>query len=189
MTAMERIMSILTLAGLPRCWQVSIYILVGVAVGVGLFVARIANATSYLSDSPETCMNCHVMSDAYASWQRGSHRHVAVCTDCHVPHDNLVAKYAYKARDGMKHSYVFTMRAEPQVLELSAGAVPVVQGNCVQCHRDQLAMIRLATSGERHCWHCHENIHGSVRSLSASPPALRPGLPAAGLDWLKKGDK
>ena len=189
MTAMERIMSILTLAGLPRCWQVFIYILVGVAVGVGLFVARIANATSYLSDSPETCMNCHVMSDAYASWQRGSHRHVAVCTDCHVPHDNLVAKYAYKARDGMKHSYVFTMRAEPQVLELSAGAVPVVQGNCVKCHRDQLAMIRLATSGERRCWHCHENIHGSVRSLSASPLALRPGLPDAGLDWLKKGDK
>lgn len=189
MTAMERVISILTLAGLPRAWQICIYMLVGVAVGVGLFVARVANAASYLSDSPETCMNCHVMSDAYASWQRGSHRHVAVCTDCHVPHDNLVAKYAYKARDGMKHSYVFTMRGEPQVLELSAGAVPVVQANCVKCHRDQLMMIRLATTGERRCWACHENIHGSVRSLSASPPALRPGLPDAGLDWMKKGDK
>jgi len=189
MRAMERVMSILTVGGLSRFWQVSIYALVGVALGVGLFIVRVANATSYLSDSPETCMNCHVMSDAYASWQRGSHRHVAVCTDCHVPHDNLVAKYAYKARDGMKHSYVFTMRAEPQVLELSKGAVPVVQSNCVKCHSDQLAMIRLATTSERRCWDCHQNIHGAVRSLSASPPALRPGLPDAGLDWIKKGDQ
>ena len=189
MTMKERIVSILTLAGLPRRWQISIYILVGVALGTGLFVARIANAMSYLSDRPETCMNCHVMSDAYASWQRGSHGRVAVCTDCHVPHNNLVAKYAFKARDGLKHSYVFTMRAEPQVLDLSVGAVPVVQANCVKCHSDQLTMIRLAASGERRCWDCHENIHGSVRSLSASPPALRPGLPDAGLDWMKKGDQ
>lgn len=74
---------------------------------------RIANATSYLSDSPQTCINCHVMTDAYASWQRGSHGRVAVCVDCHVPHSNLVAKYAYKSRDGLKHSCVFTMRKEP----------------------------------------------------------------------------
>ncbi|MHC4520501.1 MAG: NapC/NirT family cytochrome c, partial [Planctomycetota bacterium] len=120
-------MVLVKLAGLPRCWQVGIYVLVGAAIGGAVVVARIANAASYLSDAPETCINCHVMTDAYASWQRGSHGHVAVCTDCHVPHDNIVAKYAYKARDGMKHSYVFTMRAEPQVLELSAAAVPVVQ--------------------------------------------------------------
>ena len=182
-------MSILTLRGLPRFWQVSVCIAIGIVLGVGVFVARLANAASYLSDSPRTCMNCHVMSDAYVSWQRGSHHHVAVCTDCHVPHENLVAKYAYKARDGMKHSYVFTRRAEPQVMALSAPAVPVVQANCVRCHRAQLAMIRLATSSQRRCWDCHENIHGSVRSLSASPPQLRPGLPDAGLDWIRKGDQ
>ncbi|UCD50769.1 MAG: cytochrome c nitrite reductase small subunit [Phycisphaerales bacterium] len=189
MALVAKILSLLRLAGLPWAWQILIYLLVGIAVGVGLFVARIANAASYLSDSPETCMNCHVMSDAYASWQRGSHARVAACTDCHVPHSNLVAKYAYKARDGMKHSYVFTMKQEPQVMELSAGAVPVVQANCVDCHSDQLTMIRLAGSAERQCWDCHQNIHGSVRSLSASPAALRPGLPDAGLDWMKKGDE
>jgi hypothetical protein len=72
---------------------------------------------------------------------------------------------------------------------LSAGAVPVVQANCVKCHSAQLAMVRLATTSERRCWDCHSNIHGSVRSLSASPAALRPGLPDAGLDWMKKGDE
>jgi len=184
------VISVVTLAGLPRRWQVGLYALAGVVVGMVLLLARIANATSYLSDDPRTCINCHVMTDAYASWQRGSHARVAVCVDCHVPHDNIAAKYAYKAQDGMKHSYVFTMRAEPQVLELSDRAVPVVQTNCIRCHSDQLLMVRLASSEERRCWDCHQNIHGSVRSLSASPVELRPGLPAAGLDWMKKmGDE
>lgn len=186
---MDRAISILTLAGLPRRVQIVIYLLVGTAFGMALLVARIANATSYLSDSPQTCINCHVMTDAYTSWERGSHHHVAVCTDCHVPHDNIVAKYAYKARDGMKHSYVFTMHQEPQVLELSDAAVSVVQGNCLGCHDDQLSMVRLAATSERRCWDCHQNIHGSVRSLTASPSVLRPRLPDAGLDWIRKGDQ
>jgi len=181
------VMSIVGLSGLPRAWQVGIYGLAGAAVGLALLLVRVANATSYLSDSPLTCINCHVMTDAYASWQRGSHGRVAACVDCHVPHHNVAAKYAYKARDGMKHSYVFTLRKEPQVLELSAPAVPVVQSNCVRCHSDQLAMVRLAASDERRCWDCHENIHGSVRSLSTSPSMLRPALPDAGLDWIRKG--
>lgn len=181
MNIVSRVMSVVTLAGLPRALQVGIYSLVGVTIGMALVLTRIANATSYLSDEPQACINCHVMTDAYASWQRGSHGRVAVCVDCHVPHDNIAAKYAYKARDGLKHSYVFTMRQEPQVLELSAGAVPVVQANCVNCHSHQLMMIRLAGTSERRCWDCHHNIHGEVRSLSASPIELRPGLPAAGL--------
>jgi cytochrome c nitrite reductase small subunit len=188
MNVIRLMKSIVMLSGLPRPLQIGIYSLVGIAVGMALLLTRIANGTSYLSDKPETCINCHVMTDAYASWQRGSHGRVAVCVDCHVPHSNIVAKYAFKSRDGMKHSYVFTMRTEPQVLELSPGAVPVVQVNCVRCHGEQLAMIRLAGATERRCWDCHSNIHGEVRSLSASPETLRPGLPSAGLEWMKKGD-
>jgi cytochrome c nitrite reductase small subunit len=187
MDVVGRVKWALGLAGLPKAVQVGVYGLVGVAAGLALLLVRIANATSYLSDDPLTCINCHVMTDAYASWQRGSHGRVAICIDCHVPHNNIAAKYVYKARDGMKHSYVFTLRKEPQVLELSAPAVPVVQSNCVRCHHNQLAMVRLASSVERRCWDCHENIHGSVRSLSTSPSMLRPALPDAGLDWIKKG--
>ena len=186
MNVIDSVKSIVTLSGLPRSLQVGIYSLAGVAVGTALVLARIANGASYLSDKPGACINCHVMTDAYASWQRGSHGRVAVCVDCHVPHSNVVAKYAFKSRDGIKHSYVFTMGTTPQVLELSAGAVPVVQANCVRCHGDQLAMVRLAGATERRCWDCHENIHGQAHSLSASPSMLRPGLPDAGLDWMKK---
>ena len=98
MNVVNCVISLLALSGLPRRVQIGIYGLAGVAVGMALLVARLANATSYLSDSPLTCMNCHVMTDAYASWQRGSHGKVAVCTDCHVPHQNIAAKYAYKGR-------------------------------------------------------------------------------------------
>ena len=225
MNIVNRVISIVTLAGLPRPWQVGIYGLAGAALGLALVLVRIANATSYLSDDPQACINCHVMTDAYASWQRGSHGHAAVCIDCHVPHSSFVAKYAYKSQDGLKHSYVFTRREEPQVLTLSARAVPVVQANCVRCHDHQVMMIEatwrghfalalpssqersgsvkrgqdgLATQGrdalatatvpERHCWDCHQGIHGKARSLSASPTALRPGLPDAGLNWMKKGE-
>ena len=154
--------------------------------GVLVVLVRISNAASYLSDRPETCMNCHVMTDAYASWQRGSHAQVAVCIDCHLPHDNLVAKMAFKAMDGMKHSYVFTTRTEPQVMQLSRLARPVVQANCLRCHAEQFALIRLAGVGERACWDCHGTIHGEVHSLSASSAGVfRPRIAPAGVDWLR----
>jgi len=156
-------------------------------LGMAVLVARISRAASYVSDSPETCMNCHVMTDAYATWGRGSHARAAVCNDCHVPHENVVAKMAFKAMDGVKHSAVFTLRREPQVLCLSTLARPVVQANCIRCHKEQLAMIRVASTGERACWDCHRGVHGEVHGLSASSEVLRPGLPAAGLDWMKKG--
>jgi cytochrome c nitrite reductase small subunit len=178
---------VVLLHGLPRKWQAAIYLLAGLAVGLALFIVRISNAASYLSDTSQTCMNCHVMTDAYASWQRGSHGKVAICNDCHVPHINPVAKYAFKASDGLKHSYVFTFRLEPQVLCLSRGAKPVVQDNCVRCHTQVLAMVRLSDSSQRKCWDCHNNIHGSVHSISSSPVELRPDLPQAGLDIEMKG--
>ena len=181
--------AIVTLSGLSRPWQITIYACLGIAIGLALLVGRIANATSYMSDSPQACMNCHVMTDAYATWQRGSHGKVAVCVDCHVPHNNVLAKTVFKGTDGLKHSYAFTTRAEPQKLHLSERAVPVVRENCLRCHSNQFAMVRLAESSERKCWDCHENIHGSVQSLSASPHVLRPRLPDAGLNWIKKGAK
>ena len=189
MPMIKYLKTLITLWGLSRRWQIAVYACAGAAIGLALLVARIANATSYLSDSPETCMNCHVMTDAYATWQRGSHGKVAVCVDCHVPHNNIVSKSFFKGTDGLKHSYVFTMRAEPQKLHLSERAVPVVQDNCLRCHSDQFAMVRLAASSERKCWDCHANIHGSVQSLSSSPHILRPRLPDAGLDWINKGAK
>ena len=133
----RKIMNLLSLPGLPRFLQVTIYGLVGIIAGIAVILIQISNAASYLSDSAQTCINCHVMTDAYASWQRGSHGRFTTCNDCHVPHDNIVSKYAFKAMDGTKHSAVFTLRKEPQVLHLSTMARPVVQKNCLRCHQNQ----------------------------------------------------
>ncbi len=181
----RNVIALLRLSGLTRRWQVAVYMCVGIVLGAVAVCAKISNAMSYLSDAPETCMNCHVMTDAYASWQRGSHGKVAICLDCHIPHSNIIAKTVFKSADGIKHSTVFIMRTEPQVLVLSKTAQPVVQANCLRCHSNQLQMVRLAGTSERKCWDCHSNIHGEARSLSASPQVLRPKLPDAGLDWMK----
>ena len=166
---------------IPSGWRWPVLVALAVLTGLGVVVARASNATSYLSDDPATCLNCHVMRNAYGTWSHGSHGRVAVCNDCHVPHVNPVAKYVFKGMDGMRHSWVFTNHGEPQVLRANPGAVPVLQQNCVRCHADQFLMVRLADSTQRRCWDCHENIHGDVRSLSATPSAEVPALPPAGL--------
>jgi cytochrome c nitrite reductase small subunit len=154
--------------------------MLGVTAGMGLFVFHISRAASYLSDAPETCMNCHVMTTQYVTWQHSSHANVATCNDCHVPHASLAAQYGFKAQDGLWHSTVFTMRWEPQVIRLSARATPVVENNCRRCHAPVLADVASAAhhAGDLRCWECHREVpHGSVRSLSAAPDVFRPQLP------------
>jgi cytochrome c nitrite reductase small subunit len=165
----------------PR-WRPAGFLAIGIVMGLGLFVVHISRATSYMSDSPETCMNCHVMTTQYVTWQHSSHANVATCNDCHVPHTSLAAQYGFKAKDGLWHSTVFTMRWEPQTIRLSARAVPVVENNCRRCHADVVANVSIAAhqSGDLRCWECHrETPHGSVRSLSATPGVFQPRLPEA----------
>jgi len=176
------LVNLLTLGFISPGWRIAVFIALGIVVGMSVVVARMANVTSYMNNEPETCINCHVMDDSYATWRHGSHANVAVCNDCHVPQDNFIASWAFKSQDGMKHSYVFALRNEPQVLHLSPEAVQAVQGNCIRCHSDQIQMIRTAELQERNCWDCHQNIHGQNRSISGSPHSIRPDLPSVGWD-------
>lgn len=174
---------LLGLGWLPRYWQIPCFAGMGVALGMGLFVFHISRAASYLSDAPETCMNCHVMATQYVTWQHSSHASVATCNDCHVPHDSPLAHYAFKAKDGLWHATVFTMRWEPQVIRLSKGAVPVVENNCRRCHANVIEHVALTEHqpGDLRCWDCHREVpHGTVRSLSATPGVFQPRLPALG---------
>lgn len=146
----------------------------------GLIVI-ISEAPSYLSDSPQTCMNCHVMKTAYASWQRSGHGKVATCNDCHVPQDKVYRKYLFKGHDGLRHSYAFTFRLEPQSIRIKAAGSRVVQENCERCHWRQVSMMNKVQGDER-CWRCHRDVpHGTVQSLSATPyvriPRLKSVLP------------
>ncbi len=180
-----RIGRLATLAMVPRTWRLAIFALAGAAAGLAALGLHLSRAPSYLSDSPETCMNCHVMGAAYLTWQHSSHGRVTVCTDCHVPHDNLAHKLWFKAQDGLRHATVFTLRSEPQVMSLNPVAVPVVEANCRRCHAAVVGDIhaRAWKPGDPRCWDCHREVpHGIGRSLSSTPQELRPVLPAPTAD-------
>jgi cytochrome c nitrite reductase small subunit len=169
--------SLLTLAFLPSAWRLPTYVLLGVAAGLALLTVRISEMPSYLSDNPRACVNCHIMTTQYATWEHDAHRMTAVCNDCHVPHDSLLRKYAFKAKDGLRHAAIFTLRGEPQAIHATPASAAVIQRNCLRCHARQLAHTTLV-DGDRRCVDCHDNVpHGDVRSLAATPNAYRPPLP------------
>lgn len=174
-----------TLGFLAPAWRLPAWIALGVFAGLGLLIVHVSRAPSYLSNQPETCMNCHVMTQAYVTWNHSSHREVAVCNDCHVPHDSVVNTYAFKARDGMRHSAIFTLRLEPQVIHLSEAAIPVVEANCRRCHAQLVGEIhaRAWQPGDNRCWDCHREVpHGRVNSLSTAMDVFAPKLPGVFAD-------
>ena len=178
----------------PPNWKVPVLILLGIMAGLAFFTLHLSRAPSYLSDEPEACVNCHIMAPQYATWSHSSHREHAHCNDCHVPHNNFLNKYYFKAKDGLRHATVFTLRNEPQVIFIKEEGAEVVQDNCVRCHSGLLADDRiLLRTGrfhhyrtERSCVECHREVpHGRVNSLSSTPNARVPLPPSPVPDWLK----
>ncbi|RZS97863.1 cytochrome c nitrite reductase small subunit [Cecembia calidifontis] len=185
----------------PHRWRPAATILVAAIFGLGLYLFKLSNAASYLSDDPQACVNCHIMTPQYITWTRSSHREVAHCNDCHVPHDNMANKYFFKAKDGLYHSTVFTLRAEPQVIRALEPSIQVIQANCIRCHENQVTDAKLASFVDNHivhrtdriCWECHREVpHGKVKSLSSVGHLIEPIKAHAPSDleiipqWLKE---
>ena len=84
-------------------------VLLGLLIGTGAFTFRYAEGFSYFSADPEACVNCHIMTPQYDSWQKSSHHAAATCVDCHLPHD-FIGKYIAKAENGYHHSKAFTLQ-------------------------------------------------------------------------------
>ena len=167
----------------PKRWRPAAIVAVAVIVGLGLYVLRLSNAASYLSDDPQACVNCHLMTPQYVTWNHSSHREVAHCNDCHVPHNNVFNKYFFKAKDGLYHASIFTLRAEPQVIKAKGPSAEVIQNNCIRCHTDQVTDAKMAgfvkdhfeKRTDRTCWECHREVpHGRVKSLSSVGLQLEP---------------
>jgi len=181
----------------PETWKMPVLIASGIIVGILAFLFHISRASSYLSDKPETCTNCHIMAPQYATWSHSSHREETDCNSCHVPHNNFLNKYYFKAKDGLRHATIFTLRAEPQVIFIKKAGQEVVQNNCIRCHETLITdskMLTYSTTNQcardkRQCWECHrETPHGRVNSLSSVPNARVP-LPESPVpDWMKTKD-
>ena len=179
----------------PRKWIPFTILAAGIGTGLFVYLLYVSNAVSYLSDDSKTCVNCHVMTSFYATWQHSSHARVTNCNDCHVPHNNPFNKYFFKAKDGIYHATVFTWRAEPQVIQIKEAGTDVVQKNCQRCHEDlneNVSTAGVTLENKKHgegklCWDCHREVpHGRVNSLSSVPNARVPLLNSPVPEWLLK---
>jgi cytochrome c nitrite reductase small subunit len=134
----------------------------GALVGVGTWTFGYAHGLSYFSKEPQACANCHIMQDYYNTWQKSSHHHVAVCIDCHLPHD-FVGKYIAKADNGFFHSMAFTLDNFHEPIRIKARNRRITQNNCIACHKDIVhQMLPEDPDGEAlMCIHCHAGVgHG-----------------------------
>lgn len=141
--------------------------LLGVCLGAGLFTFDYANGTSYMSNDPTACVNCHIMQEQYDGWQHAGHHHVANCNDCHVPH-HPVLKYVAKADHGWRHSKAFTLQNFHEPIRITEADRAIVISNCVRCHQsltDQMNTGLTAHGAEASdCLHCHARVgHGPRR--------------------------
>lgn len=179
-----------------RAWKIFAVIALGAFFGLGIFTIYASRMWSYMSDKPETCVNCHVMGPYYATWQHSSHSNHAVCNDCHVPHDNIFREYYFHAKDGLRHATIFTLGLEPQVMQAIPASSKVIMENCIRCHTQlNTEFVKTGTqtykmimeSNGKACWDCHREVpHGGKNSLSSTPHALVPYPTSEVPAWLKK---
>ncbi len=132
---------------------------IGLAIGVGAYTFVYARGASYLTNDPAACVNCHVMREQFDGWIVSSHRAVAVCNDCHAPHD-LVGKYTTKAINGFWHSVAFTSGRFHEPITIGARNRRVTEGACRHCHDAIVQAIDPAAgNGERiECVRCHRSV-------------------------------
>jgi len=114
---------------------------IGTTAGVGSFTFVTARGLSYLSDDPAACVNCHIMREQFDGWQHGSHHAVAVCNDCHLPHESLAGKFAVKAANGWHHSRAFTLQDFHEPIAIKPSNAGVLESNCLRCHSELTAEI------------------------------------------------
>lgn len=167
----------------------------GILVGGGALFAYLLRAHTYLGEDSSACVNCHIMSPYYATWMHSSHSRNATCNDCHVPHENIARKYAFKGMDGMKHVAMFLTRSEDMSPKIGDAGAQVVMNNCIRCHTElNTTMVNtgkvdymMTKVGEgKVCWDCHRQIpHGGTNSLAKTPNSIVPMPKSAVPDWLQ----
>lgn len=144
-------------------WLFTIAGMLCVLLGLGGYTFVYARGTSYLSDDPNACVNCHVMRDQFDAWRHSSHSRVAACNDCHTPHTNALEKWVVKGINGWNHSVAFTFSSYPEKIQIKQFNADVVQGNCVGCHQNLTHFLTARQSEAPNCLTCHEGVGHRTR--------------------------
>ena len=137
------------------------------AMGVFLLVT---DAAAYAGAHAETCNNCHVMNPMYENYYHAAHKRAAECADCHLPHENVIAYYVEKGRQGIHDVYVFSTGTTPELIRANEHSREIIQSNCIRCHKEIVESIIMGPqSFDRNCWDCHRNVAHGTRGMSTSP--------------------
>lgn len=131
----------------------------GIALGIGTYTFVYAQGASYMTNDPAACANCHIMREQYDGWLHGSHRNVAVCNDCHAPHD-FVGKYFTKALNGWNHSRAFTTGNFHEPIQVTPRNASITEAACRGCHGALTSAIEGPHAGGDpiRCASCHRDV-------------------------------
>jgi cytochrome c nitrite reductase small subunit len=134
---------------------------------LGIVVAVVGMALSgagfVYSSGPDFCGSCHSMNHVYYTWQASNHKTVT-CSDCHVPHDNILSMMYVKGENGMRDVYHEFLRDYPDTLYFTPKGKRITEGNCLRCHFSTVENTAMAAGGQS-CIKCHRGIvHGQNRS-------------------------
>jgi cytochrome c nitrite reductase small subunit len=141
-------------------WKIIILILIA-GVAFGIFLSFGPPQLIAKTETPIFCSSCHVMQSQFEAWFNvGMHRTIR-CVDCHLPHENIPVYYFWKSIDGAKDAIVFYSGRTPEHITISNRGKNHIQGNCLRCHFERVAMI----DQERHCWECHRFLQHSQAGL------------------------
>jgi cytochrome c nitrite reductase small subunit len=163
----------------PAKWKFPVSIFLGILGGLFIFIFIESKMIYYISNAPETCINCHIMIPQYSTWMKSSHQDIT-CNDCHIPQDNFFNKYYFKAKDGFRHGVIYTFQMEKQVIRITQSGLTVVQKNCLRCHgqlNENIIHSLNESSSNRErlnlCIRCHRDVpHGRISSLSSITNAI-----------------
>lgn len=137
-------------------------VVTGSLIGVGAFTMVYADGASYLGNNPRTCTNCHIMNEQYDGWLVGSHRNVATCNDCHLPHDNVASKYLVKMENGFSHGSRFTTGNYPENIRIRPSSLRITNAACLHCHGgltdDMRESAHVNNENQVSCVHCHSGV-------------------------------
>ncbi len=138
-------------------WLIAAGVFAGLVMGIGSYTFIYARGSSYMTNDPAACANCHVMTDYYVKWQRSSHRSVAVCNDCHTP-KGVIPKYITKASNGFWHSLYFTTGNFPDNIQITSGNRTVAADACLKCHESLTRSMSPGHTTPGSCLKCHGKI-------------------------------
>jgi cytochrome c nitrite reductase small subunit len=106
------------------------------------------------------------MQGHYDAWRNSTHRHVAACNDCHLPHD-LIGHWVTEADSGFFHSMAFTLENFHEPIQIKPRNRRVTQQACLHCHAEFVHQMLPDIDGQKPaCIHCHSDVghslHGHV---------------------------